>query len=103
MYDPAETTSQSKRNATLEQLQQQASRLSQLPVVSKMLSDPAAASQLAAQSPVMRRMLELNPFMKDMLQPQAVNQLLQAAQNPHALQNLLCMSLKPAASHPPHP
>ncbi|KAA6418532.1 MAG: hypothetical protein FRX49_11478 [Trebouxia sp. A1-2] len=34
-------------------------------------------------------MLAANPFMKDMLQPQAVSQLLQAAQDPQSLQNLL--------------
>ena len=93
MGNQTEIPSQQRRDATLEQLHQQAAMLSKMPVVSKLLNNPDAVSQLASQSPVMDRMLALNPFMKDMLQPQAVGQLLQAAQNPQALQNLLGLSL----------
>lgn len=80
---------QQLQNPVLEQLQQQATMLSSLPVVNKLLNNKEALSRLASQSPVMERMLNQNPFMRDMLQPEAVTQLLQAAQNPQALHHLL--------------
>ena len=75
--------------ATLGHLHEQAAMLSRLPVVSKLLANPEAVDRLAAQSPQLAQMMAANPFMRDMLQPQAVSQLLQAAQSPEALQNLM--------------
>ncbi|KAL0039743.1 hypothetical protein WJX77_006684 [Trebouxia sp. C0004] len=75
--------------AELGELHKQAALLSKLPVVSKLLASPDTLDRLAAQSPQLAQMLAANPFMKDMLQPQAVSQLLQAAQDPQSLQNLL--------------
>ena len=86
---PSHANQQQLQQPVLEQLQQQATMLSSLPVVNKLLSNKEALFRLAAQSPVMERMLNQNPFMKDMLQPEAVTQLLQAAQNPQALHHLL--------------
>lgn len=73
----------------LGELHKQAAMLSKLPVVSKLLANPEAVDRLSAQSPQLAQMLAANPFLKDMLQPQAVSQLLQAAQDPQSLQNLL--------------
>ncbi len=70
-------------------LHKQAALLSKLPVVSKLSASPETLDKLTAQSPQLAQMLAANPFMKDMLQPQAVSQLLQAAQDPQSLQNLL--------------
>ena len=89
---PREYTNEQAHDANFEQLQQQAAMLSNLPVVNKLLSNKEAVSRLASQSPMMSRMLAVNPLMKDMLQPEAVTQLLQAAQDPQALQHLLGMS-----------
>ena len=75
--------------ANLEELHKQAALLSKLPVVSKLLADPGAVERVAAQSPQLAHILASNPVMKDMLQPQAVSQLLQAAQDPQTLSNLL--------------
>ncbi len=75
--------------AKLGDLHKQAALLSKLPVVSKLLASPDTLDRLTAQSPQLAQMLAANPFMKDMLQPQAVSQLLQAAQDPQSLQNLL--------------
>ena len=75
--------------AQLSDLHKQAAMLSKLPVVSKLLANPGAVDQIAAQSPQLAQMMAANPFMKDMLQPQAVSQLLHAAQDPQNLQNLL--------------
>ena len=89
---PREYTTEQAHDANLEQLQQQAAMLSNLPVVNRLLSSKEAVSRLASHSPMMSRLLALNPLMKDMLQPEAVTQLLQAAQDPQALQHLLGMS-----------
>ena len=75
--------------ANLGELHKQAAMLSKLPVVTKLLGNPEAVARLSAQSPQLTSMLAAHPFMKDMLQPQAVSQLLQAAQDPQALQTLL--------------
>lgn len=92
---------QQAQYAAHDQLQQQAILLSNQPVMHKLLSNKDAVSQLAAKSPVMQRMLNLNPVMRDMLQPEAMTRLLQAAQNPQALQNLLGMRHLPIAlQHP---
>ena len=77
------------RMAELGDLHKQAALLSKLPVMSKLLASPDTLDRLTAQSPQLAQMLAANPFMKDMLQPQAVSQLLQAAQDPQSLQNLL--------------
>lgn len=76
----------------LNELHRQAAILSKLPVMSKLLKDPGAVGRLSAQSPQLAQVLASNPAMKDMLQPQAVSQLLQAAQDPQALSNLLGQS-----------
>lgn len=72
-------------------LHQQAAMLSSQPVMHQLLSSQDAMTRLASQSPIMQRMLDLNPFMRDMLRPETATQLLQAAQNPQALQSLLGM------------
>ena len=95
---PREHTNEQAHDANFEQLQQQAAMLSNLPIVNKLLGNKEVVSRLASQSPMMSRMLALNPFMKDMLQPEAVTQLLQAAQDPQALQHLLgtpCLLTRP--------
>lgn len=76
----------------LDELQRQAAILSKLPVMSKLLKDPGAVERLSAQSPQLAQIFASNPVMKDMLQPQAVSQLLQAAQDPQSLSNLLGQS-----------
>ena len=76
----------------LEELHRQAAILSKLPVMSKLLKDPGAVERLSAQSPQLAQILASNPVMKDMLQPEAVSQLLQAAQDPQSLSNLLGQS-----------
>lgn len=73
----------------LEELHKQAAQLSKLPVVAKLLADPGALERVSAQSPQLAQILASNPVMKDMLQPQAVSQLLHAAQDPQSLSNLL--------------
>ena len=91
-------------------LHKQAALLSKLPVVSKLLASPETLDKLTSQSPQLAQMLAANPFMKDMLQPQALSQLLQAAQDPQSLQNLLgehlhmefAYSSLPAACHQQH-
>ena len=77
------------RMAELGDLHKQAALLSKLPVVSKLLASPETLDRFTAQSPQLAQMMAANPFMKDMLQPQAVSQLLQAAQDPQSLQSLL--------------
>lgn len=76
----------------LEALQKQAALLSKLPVVSSLLADPGAVKRLSAQSPHLSQVLASNPLMTDMLQPQAVSQLLQAAQDPQSLSSYLGQS-----------
>ena len=76
----------------LEELHRQAAMLSKLPVMVKLLKDPGAVERFSAQSPQLAQVLASNPVMKDMLQPQAVSQLLQAAQDPQSLSNLLGQS-----------
>ncbi len=93
----SQTTTPSAAN--LGELHKQAAILSKLPVVSKLLAKPGAVDKLAAQSPQLAQMLAANPFMKDMLQPRAVSQLLQAAQDPQSLQNLLGKLLPVAQTH----
>lgn len=87
--DPSEPAVAVPKTAELGDLHKQAALLSKLPVVSKLLASPHTLDRLTAQSPPLAQMLAANPFMKDMLQPQAVSQLLQAAQDPQSLQNLL--------------
>lgn len=89
--------------ANLGELHKQAAMLSKLPVVSKLLANPEAVDRLSAQSPQLAQMLAANPFLKDMLQPQAVSQLLQAAQDPQSLQNLLGTPLLASIFLPPSP
>ena len=71
-----QTAPQAPAPAQLSDLHRQAAMLSKLPVVSKLLANPGAVDQIAAQSPQLAQMMAANPFMKDMLQPQAVSQLL---------------------------
>ena len=73
----------------LEELHKQAAQLSKLPVVAKLLADPGAVERVSAKSPQLAQILASNPVMKDMLQPQAVSQLLHAAQDPQSLSDLL--------------
>lgn len=83
----------------LEELHKQAAMLSKLPVVSKLLADPEAVARISAQSPQLAQLLASNPAMKDMLQPQAVSQLLQAAQDTQSLSNLLGESNRSISPH----
>lgn len=76
----------------LEALHKQAAMLSNLPAVSSLLADPGAVKRLSAQSPQLSQILASNPLMTDMLQPQTVSQLLQAAQDPQSLSSFLGQS-----------
>ena len=76
----------------LEALHKQAAVLAKLPAVSSLLADPGAVKRLSAQSPQLSHILSSNPMMMDMLQPQAVSQLLQAAQDPQSLSSFLGQS-----------